>query len=93
MSTRKGAYYERRARQILEAAGFAVTRSGGSLGIFDLIALGPHSVRCIQVKGGDRPYLSPAERERIQSVQVPPNVSRELWRFFKKKQEPVIEIW
>jgi len=91
MSKRKGTYYEHRARRILEAAGYVCTRAGGSLGVFDLIAIGPHDVRCVQVKGGNRNYLSAVEREAIALLVVPGNVSKEAWRFPKHARAPLIE--
>lgn len=87
----KGARAERRAMRILEAAGYICTRAGGSLGPFDVIAISPQDVRCIQVKAGDGNYLSTVEREQIQSLTVPANVSRECWRFRNREREPVIE--
>lgn len=48
----KGRRTEHRARAILEAAGYVCTRAGGSLGLFDMIAVGPQDVRLIQVKAG-----------------------------------------
>lgn len=91
MSKRKGKYYEKRAQAILEQAGYLVTCAGGSLGVFDLIALGPSDVRCIQVKGGTGNYLSGVEREQITAVDVPQNVTKECWRFPKFVRAPLIE--
>ena len=88
---RKGSRAERRCMGILEAAGYVCTRAGGSLGVFDVIALGPHDVRCIQVKAGGK-YLSGLEREVIQGLKVPGNVSRECWRFPDRAREPLIEV-
>jgi Holliday junction resolvase len=79
-SKAKGSRAERRAMRILEAAGYAVCRSGGSLGLFDVIAIGPKDVRCIQVKSGGT-YCSAVEREQLQLLAVPANVSKEIWRF------------
>jgi Holliday junction resolvase len=91
MSKRKGAYYEHRAIRILEAAGYVCTRAGGSLGVFDVIAIGPRDVRAVQVKGGARNYLSGVEREAIALLAVPANVSKEAWRFVKHARAPLIE--
>ena len=43
----KGSRAERRAIRILEAAGYLCTKAGGSLGLFDVIAIGPCDVRCL----------------------------------------------
>ena len=86
----KGARVERKAAALLESCGYMVTKSGGSLGCFDLIAIGPHDVRCVQVKSGTK-YLSGVEREQLQALVVPANVSREVWRFPDRCRAPLIE--
>ena len=90
MSKRKGTRAEHRAIRILQAAGYVCTRAGGSLGLFDVIAIGPTDIRCVQVKSGGE-YLSGIEREQIQQLNVPRNVSRECWRFPDHCREPLIE--
>ena len=80
MSKAKGSRAERKAIRLLEAAGYICTKAGGSLGMFDVIAIGPRDVRAIQVKCGTA-RLSPLEREAIVQLQVPDNLSRECWRW------------
>jgi hypothetical protein len=89
-SKRKGARNEARCRRALEAAGYLVTKAGGSLGLFDLIALGPRDVRAIQVKSGTN-RLSPLEREAIKELTLAPCVSREYWLYLDRVREPRIE--
>lgn len=91
MSKRKGSRAELKCIRILEAAGYCCTKSGGSLGVFDVIALGPKDVRAIQVKSGNA-RLSLLEREQMQMTDVPPNCSREYWRFLDYARTPIIEI-
>ena len=86
----KGTRAEHRAMRILEGAGYSCTRSSASLGLFDVIAIGPADVKLIQVKVG-RKYLSSVEREQIQGLAVPANVSRECWRFPDRARAPLIE--
>ena len=86
----KGARGERRAIKLLEASGYVCTKAGGSLGLFDVVAIGAQDIRCIQVKCGGS-YLSAVEREQIQALTVPANVSRECWRFPDRARAPVIE--
>ena len=86
----KGTRAERRAVRILEAAGYSCTKAGGSLGMFDVIALGPQDIRCLQVKSGGE-YCSKIEKELMRECSVPPNVSREIWRFPDRCKEPLIE--
>jgi Holliday junction resolvase len=86
----KGSRGERRCIRILEAAGYCCCKAGGSLGLFDVVAVGSQDVRCIQVKCGGS-YLSGVEREQIRALAVPPNVSRECWRFPDYARAPLIE--
>ena len=86
----KGTRAEHRAMRILEAAGYVVTRSSSSLGLFDVIAVGPADIRLVQVKAGTK-YLSAVEREAIMELDVPANVSRECWRFPDRCRGPLIE--
>jgi Holliday junction resolvase len=81
---------EHRAIRILDAAGYVCTRAGGSLGLFDMVAVGPQDVRLIQVKAGSK-YLSGVEREQLTGLTVPANVSRECWRFPDRCRTPLIE--
>lgn len=87
---RKGTRAEHRAMRILEAAGYVCTRASASLGLFDVVAVGPHDVRLVQVKAGGK-YLSAIEREQIEALLVPTNVSRECWRFPDRCRAPLIE--
>ena len=76
--------------RILEAAGYRCTRAAGSLGLFDVVAVGATDIRLIQVKCGSA-RLSLAEREAIAGCRVPPAVSREYWRFPPRARVPIIE--
>lgn len=86
----KGARAERRAIRLLEASGYVCTKAGGSLGLFDIVAIGAVDVRCMQVKAGTK-YLSAVEREQIAVLRVPANVTREYWRFPDRCRAPIIE--
>ena len=76
--------------RILERDGYTCTRASASLGLFDVIAIGPVDIKLVQVKSGTK-YLSAVERERIQELTVPANVSRECWRFPDRAHGPLIE--
>ena len=91
MSKRKGSRAELKAIAILETAGYCCTKAGGSLGVFDVIAIGPVNVRAIQVKCGTA-RLSPLEREQIRATDVPPNCTKEYWRFLDYARKPLIEV-
>jgi len=86
----KGSRAERRAIAMLNAMGYLCTKAGGSLGVFDVIALGAVDIRCIQVKSGTG-RLSPLERETIRGLALPTNCTREVWRFPDRCKEPLIE--
>ena len=86
----KGARAERRARRILEPKGYAVVRAGGSLGVFDLVAIHRDGLRLAQVKCNRRPGR--AERERLAAFNNPPNTLRELWLFRNRQRNPQIEV-
>jgi len=92
--SRKGAEGERLAKKQLEAAGYVVTKSGGSLGAVDLIAIGTLGVRCIQVKvSTDRRQLQKANLEAIRETLYPlprpqaGGVSYEIWVRYKKTND------
>jgi hypothetical protein len=76
--------------KLLEAAGYLCTKAGGSLGLFDVIAIGAHDVRAIQVKSGTK-RLTPLEREAIRELKVPHMVSKEYWLFRDRVRDPAIE--
>lgn len=86
----KGRRAEHRARRLLEAAGFSVCRAAGSKGPADLIAWDAVSIRLISVKSGTR-YASAIEREALRLLAVPPNATREIWRYPDRCREPLIE--
>jgi Holliday junction resolvase len=86
----KGSRRERQARTILETAGYFVVKAGGSLGCWDLVALGPAGARLVQVKSNEKPR--PAERERLELFPRLPYCSKELWVFFDRQKEPAIEV-
>lgn len=86
---RKGTRAERKAITLLEAAGFVCTKAGGSLGLFDVIAISGETVKCIQVKSNG--YCSRIERAELVHLAVPANVTKEIWRFPDYCRAPLIE--
>lgn len=88
---RKGTAAEHRAIRLLEASGFLCSRSAGSLGLFDVVGVGPLGVRLVQVKSGTA-RLSGVEREAITQLRVPANTTKEYWRFLPRATAPVIEV-
>lgn len=87
---RKGSRAELKSIRRLEADGYLCTKAGGSLGVFDVIAIGPHDVKAIQVKCGTA-RLSRAERAAMTALVVPPNVSVEYWLWRDYARQPDVE--
>jgi Holliday junction resolvase-like predicted endonuclease len=76
----KGARSECEYRDILEKQGYQVTRSGGSLGEWDLIAIGS-CVILVQVKSGSEKYCKSAYRKWNAPKSLPLGV---FWQFAMK---------
>ena len=83
---RKGTHNEHRSRQLLEAAGYAVTRAAGSLGAWDLIGVGSVDVVLLQVKTRDWPGT--VEMETLCGFTVPPNCRRLVHRWRDRQRVP-----
>ncbi len=77
--------------RLLEQAGYRCTRAAASLGLFDVIAIGPVDVRLVQVKAGTA-RLSGIEREEITGFKTAGNVSKEYWRYPDRVRTPLIEV-
>jgi Holliday junction resolvase len=87
---RKGFAAERKVVKQLEAAGYFVIRSAGSHGVVDILAVDTNGLRAIQVKCGDAARCSPAEREALQLLPLPPNATREIWVLKDYARQPLI---
>jgi hypothetical protein len=88
---RKGTRNEHKAIRALEDAGYHCTRSAGSLGLFDIIAIGRQGVRLVQVKTNDD--ARPHEREQIQIFDgIPPGATKEVWIYQEYVRKPVIKV-
>jgi hypothetical protein len=88
----KGKRGEHKARVVIEADGYYVTRSGASKGLWDLVCYrrsgdGP-PWRLIQVKNDID--ARPAEIERLKAEVVPEGTRKELWRWYSRKRQPAI---
>ncbi|MGE5444786.1 MAG: hypothetical protein ACM3SR_09315 [Ignavibacteriales bacterium] len=85
----KGSRIERKAKAQLERQGFQlVVKSGASLGLFDLIAVGvdfDHAL-LVQVKANRMP--GKAEMDRLKAFQVPCFCRKEIWIFKDYAKEP-----
>jgi hypothetical protein len=81
----KGSRNERRSMKILEAAGYACTRSAASLGAFDIIGIRSTDFVVCQVKTRDWP--AEVKMEEIRGFRCPPNCRRLIhrWRDLRSK--------
>ncbi len=87
MSTKaKGTRNEHRSIAILEAAGYACTRSAASLGAFDIVAVGSADVVLCQVKTRDWPGA--AEIETMRALPAPPNCRKLVHRWRDRQRMP-----
>ena len=93
----KGKRKELKTRRMLEAQGYYVIRSGGSRGVWDLVAYQPSppfgacAWRCIQVKTHGQ--ATPAERQKIGDAQVPGGTSKELWVWRDNHAKPAVTFF
>ena len=90
MSKRKGTRNEHRTMRWLEAQGYACTRAAASLGLWDVIAIGPKDNRLCQVKTNRWP--GSVEREQLEMFVCPPDTRKEIWRWDDYKKEPRVEV-
>ena len=75
----KGNRNEYRSMRVLEAAGYAVTRSAASLGAWDIIGVSSADVVLLQCKSNRWPC--PAEMETLRGFVCPPNCRKLVHRW------------
>jgi hypothetical protein len=88
---RKGNRLEQKTIAKLSAAGYLCIRSAGSQGPFDVLALSPLGIRCIQVKSNDWPRPEEREGLRMAALGLPSNARIECWRWNDNAREPIIK--
>lgn len=91
---KKGRYFENKARKELEAEGFYVMRSGGSKGLWDLIASRRDKIKFIQVKRNQLPR--PKERKRLAKFDCPEIATKEIWVYYGMGQKKIYvykDVW
>jgi hypothetical protein len=76
---KKGSKNERRSMKIYEALGYSCTKSGASLGIFDLVCIGPTDFVLVQTKSNQWPGT--LEMEQIKLFKCPPNCRKIIHRW------------
>jgi hypothetical protein len=90
MSKRKGTRNEHRSMRWLEAQGYYCTRSGGSLGVWDIIAISDAHVLLVQVKTNAWPR--PAERKTMAEFVRPGNCDYETHRWNDYAKTPEVRV-
>lgn len=88
---RKGSRLEHKTIAQLTAAGYVCIRSAASMGPFDIVALHPLGIRCIQIKANDWPRPDEREGLRAAARQLPPNAQIECWRWNDGARVPLIK--
>jgi Holliday junction resolvase len=87
---RKGNRNEHRSIALLEAAGYACTRAAASLGVFDIVGIGPSDVVLVQTKSNDWPRA--VEMEAIRNFPCPAICKKLIRRWRDRQRLPDIRI-
>jgi Holliday junction resolvase len=88
---RKGTRNEHRAIKLLESTGYYCTRAAGSLGMWDIVAVGKQGLRLIQCKTNRKPGL--VEMEALMMFDaMPPGATKELWIYYDYQRNPEIIV-
>lgn len=86
----KGTRNEHRSIQLLEAEGYRCTRAAASLGVFDIVGVGPHGVVLVQVKTRDWPGT--VEMATLAAFKVPQNCTRLVHRWRARQRKPDVRV-
>ena len=87
---RKGNRNEHRSIALLEAARYACTRAAASLGIFDIVGIGPRDIVLVQVKSNDWP--GSVEMESIRNFVCPPICKKLIHRWVDRRRLPDVRV-
>lgn len=86
----KGRRAEHKTRNLLEAEGYSVIRAAASKGVFDLCAYNKAHIRFVQSKCNG--WAGALELEAMQLEQVPPNATKEIWRWDDYARAPRVRL-
>lgn len=90
MSKRKGTRNEHKSIRLLESLGYVCTKAGGSLGVWDIIAISPKDILLCQIKTNRT--APPHEREQMQMFQAPKCcVRKQLWIWNDYARNPIVK--
>ena len=73
-------------KRLLEASGYVCTKAAASLGLFDVIGIGPTDFVAVQVKTRDWPGSE--EMESLREFRCPVNCKRIIHRWRDFQREP-----
>lgn len=82
----KGSRNERKTIEFLAALGYSCTKSGGSLGVFDVIAVGAEDILLVQCKSNRNPGAD--ELQAIRRFKAPANCRKVIHRWNDRQVEP-----
>jgi len=82
----KGSRAELKTIKYLEPLGYSCTKSGGSLGCWDVIAISEFQTLLIQVKCNR--WVSGLELEELKEFKCPSNHVKQMWRWDDHKRAP-----
>lgn len=88
-SKAKGSRNEHRSIALLEAAGYRCSRSAASLGVWDIVGIGPTDVVLCQVKTRDWPGA--VEMEQLREFRCPPNAKKLVHRWRDRARLPDVK--
>jgi hypothetical protein len=83
---RKGSRNERGTIALLSAQGYACTKSGGSLGVFDVIGIGVDDILLVRVKSNRWPGST--ELDAIANFAPPPSCRKIIHRWLDGRAAP-----
>ncbi len=82
----KGNRNEYRSMRLLESLGYACTRAAASLGVWDIVAIGPTDIVLLQVKSNKWP--GSVEMEALELFKAPPNARKLVHRWRDRQRQP-----
>jgi Holliday junction resolvase len=87
---RKGSRNEHKTMELLEAGGYACTRAAASLGVFDVVGVGPTDVVLVQCKSNQWP--GSVEMESIRNFLCPANCKKLVMRWRDRCRTPDVRV-
>lgn len=89
---RRGATTEYRIMKQLEEEGYTCTRSSGSHGMWDIVAINSKEVKLIQAKRVKKgKYYKDESLDPFIALEVPVGISKELWVWVDRKGFEIIQ--